>query len=170
MSKLTAAQVLEGNAVVYNVIHNYKGRRELFLPGCFKDSWETEVMWCIDHARAERKCGDQNDGSLELVNSDIALSFRLKLLGDALQRIDGRDEVSPSYLETDVEVRSDGLRVIKSAILVECSSVYVGAMRNTFAIVRNADEVGPLNRDAKNFCYEGTAFKFMNLLRRLDSQ
>jgi prohead serine protease len=162
-----AAQLLEGNAVVYNVIHNYKGRRELFLPHCFDGSWEEEVFWGIDHVRTARKVGDQNDGSLELWDSDVALAFRLKLTDDALQRIDGRDEVSPSYLETEVEVRSDGLRVIKNAILFECSSVFVGAMRNTFAIVRRADEIGPLCEDSKNFAYHGAAHKLMSALKRL---
>jgi protein involved in temperature-dependent protein secretion len=168
---VSAAQILEGNAVVYNVVHNYKGRRELFKPHCFDGSWEKEVFWGIDHVRTAKKLGDQNDGSLELFDSEIALAFRLKLSGDALQRIDGRDEVSPSYLETNVEVRSDGVRVIKKAILLELSSVYVGAMRNTFAIVRDADKVvGPLAEDSKNFAYHGAAHKLTNALRRLDTR
>jgi prohead serine protease len=164
---VSGAQVLEGNAVVYNVPHHYKGRTEIFAPNCFGDSWFSEVMWCVDHVRTAKKLGDQNDGSLELFNSDTALAFRLKLFGDALQRIDGRDEVSPSYLETDVEVRSDGVRVVKRAILLELSSVYVGAMRNTFAVVRAADRVGPLAEDSKNFAYHGAAHKLTNALKRL---
>jgi hypothetical protein len=166
--KASAAQVLEGNAVVYNVVHNYKGRTEIFLPHCFDGSWEKEVFWGIDHVRTAKKLGDQNDDSLELVDSEMALAFRLKLSGDALQRIDGRDEVSPSYLETDVEVRSDGVRVIKKAILLELSSVYVGAMRNTFAVVRDADKVGPLAHAAKSgFASESAAVAFMRALKRL---
>jgi hypothetical protein len=159
--------VLEGNAVVYSVPHHYKGCTEIFLPHCFDGSWEYEVFWGIDHIRTDPKLGDQNDNSLELVDSDVALAFRLKLSEDALERINGRDEVSPSYIESDVEVRSDGVRIIKKAILVECSSVYVGAMRNTFAVVREADKVGPLSHDSKNFAYEGAAHKFVQALRRM---
>jgi phage head maturation protease len=160
-------QVLQGFAVRYNVVHVHKNRRELFTPGCFSGSLDG-ILFGIDHRYQDKKLGNSDDGSLELADTRVGLAFRLKLAPGSVERIDGRDEVSPSYVERLVEVRSDGVRVIKSAILVEISSVFVGAMRTTHAVVCDASKIGTLLDDAKsNFENDGAAHKFMNALKRI---
>src|SRR5436190_6303103 len=72
------SQILEGFCCLYNVEHRYKDRTEVFLPGCFTGSL-FGVMFKIDHRLQEKKLGDQDDGSLELIDGDIGLAFRLKL-------------------------------------------------------------------------------------------
>ena len=66
-------------------------------------------------------------------------------------------------------VRSDGVRLIKKAVLIEVSAVHVGAVRQTFLEIRNADDVGPLATDFKHFAGEGAAKGFLRALRNLDT-
>jgi Caudovirus prohead serine protease len=158
-------QILEGFACLYGVPHQYKGRTEIFERNCFAGSLY-DVMFGIDHRYEQKKLGDQNDGSLELVDTDVGLAFRLKLEPGHLERLDGRDEVSVAYIEHDVIVRA-GVRVIRKASIFEVSAVHVGAMRTTHAVVRDANKVGTLADDAKHgFASESAATAFMRALNR----
>jgi HK97 family phage prohead protease len=163
-------KVLDGFACLYGVKHRYKSRWEIFEKGCFEGSLGG-VFFLIDHKFATRKLGDVDDGTLELVDNDVGLAFRLKLADGHLERLDGRDAMSCSYIEHDVETRNidgDTVRVIKSASLFEVSACYVGSVRNTFAAVRNADAVGSLRDEVKNnFAMESTATIFMRALRNI---
>ena len=144
-------QVFEGYACRYDVIHDYKGGKEMFAKGCFDGSL-FGVMLHIDHNLLSKKLGDQDDGNLELIDGDVGLAFRLKLAPGDLDRLGGRNEMSVRYQERDVENRTiggDTVRVIKSASLFEISAVYVGAVRKTFAIVRDASAVGLFKDDVK---------------------
>jgi phage head maturation protease len=162
------SKVLQGYACLYDVEHSYKGRREVFRKNCFSGSLY-EVFFGIDHEYQKTKLGDQNDGSLELVDTDVGLAFRLAIAPSDLAKIADRDEVSVSYIEHDVEIRRDGLRVIKSASLFEISAVHVGAMRTTHAIVRDASDVDALAVDAKSgFAVDSAAMAFKRALQRLD--
>jgi phage head maturation protease len=162
-------QVLEGFACLYDVPHHYKGRTEIFSKGCFAGSL-TGVMFLTDHVLTNKKLGDQDDGNLELFDTDVGLAFRLKLAPGDLERLDGRDQMSPCYQEHQVELRKVGgetIRVITSASLVEVSACHRGAMRTTFAEVRDANAVGTLANDAKNFASDGAAIGFLRALRKL---
>jgi hypothetical protein len=161
------ASVLDGFACLYNIEHSYKGRREIFAPNCFAGSIHDGTMFFIDHKISTKKLGDVDDGNLELFDSPVGLAFRLKLAAGDLARLDGRSEVSVSYIERDVELRN-GVRNIKSAILFECSACHIATMRGTHCIVRDARTVGTLAHDSKNsFASDGAATKFMDALRRL---
>jgi phage head maturation protease len=168
----TVPQVLEGFAVRYDAVHRHKGRQEIFQKGCFAGSLHS-VMFKIDHVLTEKSLGDQDDNTLELADSDVGLGFRLKLAPGHLERIGGRDEMSCMYQEIDVGYRTIGheeVRVIKSAVLVEISAVFVGAIRNTYAIVRNASDVGKLCEDVKSgFPSEAAATIFKRALQNLDA-
>jgi hypothetical protein len=170
ITKSDRPKILEGFACLYDVPHHYKGRIELFEKGCFHGSLDG-IFFLIDHGFATKKLGDQVDGSLELVDSDVGLGFRLKLEPGHLERLDGRDEMSVSYIERDVETRklgNDTVRVIKSASLFEISACFVGAVRNTFAAVRDANTVGTLRDEIKDsFASESAAMHFMRTLRKL---
>jgi phage head maturation protease len=172
-------QVFEGYACRYDVIHDHKGRKEMFAKGCFNGSL-FGVMLHIDHNLLLKKLGDQDDGNLELIDSDIALAFRLKLAPGDLDRLGGRNEMSVRYQEREVETRQiggDAVRVIKSASLFEISAVYVGAVRKTFAIVRDASvswfvqrrcqgrvsERGCIRRIAARDAWSPTCFVMMGL-------
>jgi hypothetical protein len=163
-------QILEGMALWYHYKHNYKGRIELFEKGCFDGSL-FGVMFKIDHEILGPTLGDQDDNTLELIDSDIGVAFRLKLQPGHLELLNGRDEMSPCYIEHRVETQNiggDTVRVIKSASLFEISACFVGSMRNTFAVVKNADAVGPLNDDVKtSFASEAAAMRFTRALRNL---
>jgi phage head maturation protease len=159
-------QVLEGWACLYDVPHHYKGRTEIFSRNCFS-GYLDGIMFFIDHEIHKKKLGDQDDGTLELFDTDVGLAFRLKLKPGDLERLDGRDSMSVGYRELDVEVRKDGARVIKAAIAVEVSACYVGAIRKTFAEVRDANEVDMLSEDVKHFASDGAAFSFLRALRKL---
>jgi phage head maturation protease len=160
-----SSKVLEGFACLWDVVQ-YKGRKESFAKNCFQGSLDS-VFFGIDHQYHKKKLGDTDDGSLELIDSDIGLAFRLKLSPGDLERLDGRDEVSPSYIENDVEIRN-GVRIIKSATLFDISAVHVASMRTTHAVVRDANKVRPLADEVKNgFAYESAATAFTRALRRL---
>ena len=161
-----SGRYLQGYACLYNVEHQYKGRTEIFERNCFAGSLY-DVMFGLDHRYEQKKLGDQNDGSLELVDTDIGLAFRLKLEAGHLERLDGRDEVSVAYIEHDVEIRN-GIRIIKAASIVELSSVFVGAMRTTHAVIVDANKVRSLKEDAKHgFAYESAATAFVRALLKL---
>jgi hypothetical protein len=164
------SQILEGMCCLYSHKHHYKGRIEIFEKGCFDGSL-FGVMFKIDHEILGPTLGDQDDGTLELVDSDEGIAFRLKLQPGHLDLLDGRDEMSPCYIEHRVETQNiggDTVRVIKSASLFEVSACFVGSIRNTFAVVKNADTVGPLKDDVKSsFASEAAAIKFTRALRNL---
>ncbi len=161
-------QVLDGRVVIYGVPHWYEGRQDVFEPKCFAGSLDM-VWFGIEHRYQEKPLGCQEDGSLELHDDDLALSFRLKLGPGALERLDGRDEASAAYSVLDSEIRN-GVRHIKSAILVEISACHVASLRATHCIVRDANKVGPLALDAKRgFASDAAATKFLAALRNLDS-
>jgi hypothetical protein len=108
--------------------------------------------------------GDQDDGSLELFDSETGLAFRLKISTIDLDRLEGRDQMSVMYKENDIDfqtIGSESVRVIKSASLVEISAVYSGAVKNTFAVVRDADKVGKLIDDATRSFPSESAFAQM---------
>jgi hypothetical protein len=165
-------QVLEGFACRYDEIHNHKGRKEMFLSGCFDGSL-FGVIFNIDHDLLSKKLGDQDDGSLELTDNPIGLAFRLKLEPGHLDRIAGRNEMSPMYLERDVEIRQiagQTVRVIKSASLVEISACYTGSVGKTFAVVRDAAKVGRLKDDAaRSFPSDAAAAVFQRAMRGLSA-
>jgi HK97 family phage prohead protease len=165
------SKVLQGLACIYDVIHSHKGRKEMFAKGCFDDSL-FGVMFLIDHNVLSENLGDQDDNNLELIDGEIGLAFRLTLARDHLDKLGGRDEMSVSYQERDVEYRAiDGetVRVVKSATLIEISAVYVGAIRKTYAVVRDANSVGNLADDAKGFAYEAAGIAFQRALRNLQT-
>ena len=156
---------LQGFAALYRVPHQYKGRTECFERNCFAGSLY-DVMFGCDHDFLKKKLGDQNDGSLELVDTDIGLAFRLALKPGHLERLDGRDQVSVAYIEHDVSVR-DGVRYIKAASIVEISAVFVGAMTTTHAVVVGANKVRSLAEDAKHFDYDSAGMAVSRALKRL---
>ena len=120
-----APKVLQGFACLYNVIHSHKGRKEMFATNCFEGSLFS-VMCHVDHNLLSKQLGDQDDGSLELFDSEIGLAFCLKISASDLDRLQGRDQMSVMYRENVVDfqsIGSDSVRVIKSASLVEVSAV-----------------------------------------------
>jgi phage head maturation protease len=162
-------QVLQGFACLWDVIHDHKGRREMFAKGSFDGSL-FGVMFHIDHDLLSKKLGDQDDGNLELIDTDIGLAFKLKLAPGDLERLGGRDELSVMYQERDVEIREiagETVRVIKSAFLVEISAVFVGAIRKSFSVVRDANAVGLLKDDVNGFASEGAAVGVRRAFRDL---
>jgi|SRR5450631_2311712 hypothetical protein len=167
--KPAARQVAEGWACHYGVVHlNYRtGGREIFSKGCF-DGTLYDCLFLRDHVLTEKALGQQSDSSLELHDSDAGLAVRLHLKDGDLERLEGRDQLSMGYHVTDATVRSDGIRVINKAIAIESSAVHVGAVRQTFLVIRNADSVGPLEIDSANWASEGAARGFLRALRGLE--
>jgi hypothetical protein len=161
-------KIIEGYACMYNVIHFYKNRYEMFAAGCFNGSLHGVIMH-IDHNMLSKKLGDQDDGTLELFDTPVGLGFRLKVgIGD-LERLGGRDQMSTMYQEREVELQTIGgksVRVIKSAVLVEVSAVYVGNVSKTFAVVRDARSVGCLRDDATRSFPSGSAFAVLQRAMR----
>jgi hypothetical protein len=159
-------QILQGSCCFCNVPHqNYKTNvTEIFLPGCWGDTL-FGVLFLRDHKLAEKAIGNQDDGTLELVDTDIGLAFRLQ--GD-LEKLESRDELSVGYHVLDATIRSDGIRLIKSAILIEVSACHVGAVRQTWSEIRDVDTVGKLADEAKHLVGEGAAKGFLRALRGLE--
>jgi phage head maturation protease len=168
-SKISSApKVLQGLACIYDLIHNHKGRKEMFAPGCFDGSL-FGVQFHIDHDLRSKKLGDQDDKTLEVIDTPIGLAFRLKLAPGHLDRIGGRNEMSVMYQERDVATRqigSENVRVIKSASLIEISACHGGAVKNTFAVVRDEANVGLLRDDATLSFPSDSAFAAMQRAMR----
>jgi phage head maturation protease len=161
-------QILQGWCCHYGVEHtNYKTNvTEIFKPGCFTGSlWG--VLFQRDHILTETKIADQSDGSLELLDNDLGLAIRLHLKDGDLERLDGRRELSVGYKVLNAQVRADGVRLITWAALIEVSACHVGAVRQTFSEIRDADDVGSLANDSKNFAYDGAGIGFLRALRQL---
>ena len=90
---MSSAKVLEGFACLYGVEHWYwkNERFEVFQKGCFNGS--LSGLWLArDHKYTERKIADQDDGSLEILDTEIGLAFRAKLKPGDLEWIDGRSD------------------------------------------------------------------------------
>jgi hypothetical protein len=122
---MTTGRVLDGRVVIYNQPHWFRGQQDVFLPGAFAGS--LDMVWMgIDHKYFEIPLGREEDGSLELYDDEVALSFRLKLGPGALERLDGRAQASAAYVVKSSEIRN-GIRHIKHAILVEISAVHLAA-------------------------------------------
>jgi phage head maturation protease len=162
-------KVLEGFACLYDVPHWYGGRYDIFQKDCFRGSL-FGVFFLIDHEILSKKLGDQDDGNLELTDTGVGLAFRLKLAPGDLERLDGRSGMSPKYIVHDAEIRKDGTRVIKAASLFEISACHIGAIRQTHAVVRDADTVGSLADDAKSgFASDAAATAFLRALKKLEA-
>ncbi|SHG69644.1 hypothetical protein [Bradyrhizobium erythrophlei] len=161
-------QVLQGWACHYNVEHtNYKTDvREIFLPGCFAGSL-TGLLFLRDHLLSEKAMADQDDGDLEVHDCEAGLAMRVHLKDGVLDRLEGRDQLSVGYHLLQASLRSDGVLLIKSAVLLEISACYVGAVRQVWSEIRNADDVGSLADDAKTFASEGASRGFLRELRKL---
>jgi HK97 family phage prohead protease len=163
------ARYLEGFACLYNVKHHFRGGIDIFERGCFSDSLRrfNDVMYGIDHEFHKPKLGKQCNGSLELADTDVGLAFRLKLEDGHLEKLEGRDQVSCAYIVHEQEFRG-GVRHIKRAAIFEISSVYIGAMTTTHAVVVDANKIGKLADDAKRgFASESAATAFIRALKRL---
>jgi Caudovirus prohead serine protease len=166
-SRAEQKKVIQGYAALYGEKnkHWYKGRWEAFESNCFAGS-----IWGVwlgrDHKYTERKIAEQDNSSLEILETEVGLAFRAKLKPGDLEWIDGRSEVSVAYVEKDVEVRN-GIRFIKSAALLEISVCHVATLRKSHAIVCDADSVGTLAEDAKSrFETDAAATKFLAALKR----
>jgi hypothetical protein len=106
---------------------------------------------------------------LEILDTDDGLAFRATLKPGDVEWIDGRSEVSVSYLPKETTTRN-GLHVIVSAAVLEISLCHVATIRGTHAIVCDSKGVGSLAHDAKNgFASDGAFTKVMAALRKLDS-
>jgi phage head maturation protease len=161
-------QVLQGWACHYNVPHvNSKNNvTESFTPGCFAGTlWG--VLFLKDHLIQEKSMASQDDGDLELLDSDAGLAIRIHIKPGVLERLDGRRKFSVGYRTMASKIRSDGVRLIQRAALVEVSGCYSGAVRQTFAEVRDADKVGSLAHESKHFAYQGASLAFSRALRDL---
>jgi phage head maturation protease len=167
-TKLSSPQVLQGWACHYNVPHqNYKNNlTESFARGCFTGSLHS-VMFLRDHILSEKKIADQEDGSLELVDTDSGIAFRVHLKDGDLEKLDGRKELSVGYHIVGSHLRKDGVLVIDSAILIEVSICHSGAIRQTFSEIRDSVSVGKLVDDARRFATDGAAIGFLRALRGL---
>jgi hypothetical protein len=86
-----------------------------------------------------------------------------------LAKLDGSRELSVGYKVLQSHVRADGVRMIQRAALIEVSAVHFGAVRQTFGEVRDADSVGTLANDSKNFANDGAALGFTRALQALES-
>src|SRR3984957_4256362 len=163
-------KILQGFACLYDVVHWWNGKQDCFQKGCFDGSL-FGVMFKIDHVLTSPSLGDQDDGSLELIDTDKGLAFRLTIVPGDLDRLAGRDEMSPNYFVHKDKTRKDGVRVIKSASLLEISACLTGtaAIRQTHVVIRDADAVGAFSEDVKNFAVDSAATGFIRALRRLKS-
>jgi hypothetical protein len=167
-TKAARRQVADGWACAYNVVHkNYRTNGdELFLPGCFAGTlWGIEFR--RDHVLTESKMADQDDGDMELVDSDQGLAIRVHLKDGVLDRLEGRRALSVGYRTLQATLRSDGVMQIKSAALVEISACDVPAVRQCFLDIRDADDVGTLAEESKHFAYDGAGRAFTRALRKL---
>ena len=165
----TATHYLQGFACRYEEIHHFRDGRDIFLRGCFSESLRkyNDVFYGVDHEYLKPCLGREDDGSLQLEDTDVGLCFRLALKEGHLERLAGRDQVSVACIPHSVEFR-DGIRYIESASIFEISSVYLGAMTTTHAVVVDANKVGTLAEDAKHgFACESAAVGFMRALKRL---
>jgi phage head maturation protease len=161
-------QILDGWAVHYNVVHtNFKTMRdELFLPGYFSGTiWG--VLFQRDHLLSEKSMASQDDGDMELLDSDAGLAMRVHLNEGVFERLEGRRQLSVGYRTMASKIRSDGVKVIQRAALVEVSACNYAAVRQCFFDIRDADEVGTLAHDSKNFAYQGASLAFTRALRDL---
>jgi HK97 family phage prohead protease len=151
-------KVAEGDACIYNKPHLHRGRIEVFDPGCFALTLASDhkVRFYIDHDYSNPPLGDSGN-ELELINTKVGLSFRLRTSPENLMRLQGRTGMSVGYLEREVEVRQiegENVRFIKRAALFEISACHKGAIKETHLIERSEDDVGSLRRDVE--------FKFPN--------
>jgi HK97 family phage prohead protease len=166
----TATHYLQGYACLYEVIHHFRGGRDIFQRGAFTESLRSfnDVFYGVDHEYFKPCLGKEDDGSLLLEDSPVGLAFRLALQPEHLELLAGRDQVSVACVPQLTSIRSDGVRIIKQANLVEISSVYLGAMETTHAVVVDAKNIRPLEEDAKHgFACESAATAFMRALKRL---
>jgi phage head maturation protease len=135
---VSGAKIIQGYAALWGVKHWYwkNERFEVFDRGCFAGSlWG--VWLCRDHKLTERKIAEQENNSMELLDTSEGLAFRAKLNSGDLDWIDGRSEVSVSYVSKETAERN-GVHVIKKAALLEVSLCHIATLRATHAIVRDA--------------------------------
>jgi HK97 family phage prohead protease len=161
---------LQGFACLHDVVHHFNGGRDIFHRGCFAESLHNynDVFFGVDHKYFEKPLGKQEDGSLELALTDVGLAFRLAIQPGHLEILDGRDQVSVAYVPQVTSIRYDGVRIIKQATLFEISSVFLGAMTTTHAVIVEKKHARSLEEDAKHgFPCESAAVAFMRALKRL---
>jgi phage head maturation protease len=168
MKSRTKPQVLQGWCCHYGVEHtNFKtGLREIFLPGVFADSL-TGLLFLKDHALSEKAMATQDDGEIEVHDSEQGLAIRINVKDGMLDKLEGRDQFSVGYHVLESSIRSDGVRLIKKAVLIEVSSVDFGAVVQTYSQIRDSDDIGPLETDSKNWAYTGASLAFTRALRKL---
>jgi hypothetical protein len=162
--------IVQGWACLYGEKYKHwywkNERFESFDVGCFAGStWGTWLS--RDHNYTERRIATQDSGGLEILDTDIGLAFRAKLKPGDLEWIDGRSEVSVSYVPKHTETRN-GIHTIVSAALLELSLCKVATLRTTHAIVCDSATCGSLAEDAASrFASDGAHTKLMDALKRL---
>jgi phage head maturation protease len=130
----------------------------------------TTFFFGVDHRYGRPVLGTEEDGTLELADTDVGLAFRLALQPGHLELLDGRDQVSVAYIPHVTSIRDDGVRIIKEASLFEISSVYVGAMTTTHSVIVEKKNARSLQEDAmRGFPSESAAVAFVRALKRLPS-
>jgi HK97 family phage prohead protease len=168
----TSGLALQGFACLYEVIHHFRGGRDIFRRGCFTESLRkfNDVSYGVDHLYHKPPLGKQEEGTLELADTSVGLGFRLATQPGHLEILDGRDQVSVAYIPHVTSIREDGARIIKEASLFEISSVYLRAMATTHSVVVEKKNARSLAEDAKSgFASESAGVAFMRALRRLEN-
>src|SRR6266436_4824178 len=67
--------VYQGFANLYNVKHEFNGGIDVFDRNCFSGSLY-DVMFGVDHRCGRPVLGTQEDGTLELADTEVGLAFR----------------------------------------------------------------------------------------------
>ncbi|MBO3760029.1 HK97 family phage prohead protease [Ciceribacter sp. L1K22] len=165
---------LQGYACRFNRAHEYKGRIEVFVKGCFDKSLASrqKIGFWIDH-KASAEVATTND-NLELLTDSDGLAFRLvRPPASVVNGVKQRHAVGMSvgYLVVRQEQKTvDGVPVtfIHEADLREISLVKHGAVREAFV-----DLVDPkicslkTASEMKRILWDGAAIRFEQAIMQL---
>ena len=103
----------------------------------------------------------------------VVSSGRLRPNESDLQSLDNRNGVSVGYAEHKVEtvwIAGEKVRIIKSAILREISAVTLGAVKQSYLVIRDESKVSSLRDDVQHFAYDGAFVALQRALRKLDAE
>ena len=144
-------EYLEGYAIVYNDVSNLvrdngtgEAFREIIAPGAFTQSIKTSnISFAFLHSD-NAEYGDTNSKTLILAEDSNGIYFRMSLppYANTLKNKISSGAIkgmSFGFLPRDVEVRKDGVRIVKRGELKHISPVYNPAYNKTEVKIKSSN-------------------------------
>jgi len=173
----SASRRLTGYATRWNKPHAYKGKIDVFAPGCFDVSLAAKrlVRFCEEH-EPNITFATTNGGGLELRSDDVGLAFLADCSGETgarafdLVKSHRKRAMSVKYYVTDhsdVTIAGESVRLIKAATLDDIALCSAGCVKEAYADVADGKSAEPAHASKRAADINAAAARWQQINRAL---